>query len=85
MYLGLSPRKEESTMSETSPLEAQLEQVLSAHARREDREAALRATPRWRLRRRRYLKRSIRGRQEWEQAVREGLISSSGGRDKPPG
>ena len=73
-------------MSETSRVEALADEVLSAHAERERREEALQATPRWRFRRRRYLARSVRRRQEWEQAVRDGLVSSAGGQDEgaPP-
>ena len=58
-----------------------IDQVLSAHGRSKDREEALRATPRWRFRRRRHLKRSLRRRQQWEQAVREGLVSSANSDD----
>ncbi len=60
----------------------QVDQVLSARARSEDREEALQATPRWRFRRRRHLKRSLWRRQEWEQAVREGLVSSANSDDE---
>ena len=51
--------------------------VLSAHARSEEKEEELKATPRWRFRRRRHLERSLQRRQAWEQTVREGLISSA--------
>ena len=54
-----------------------LDQVLSAHARSEEKEEELRATPRWRFRRRRQLERSLERRQAWEETVREGLVSSA--------
>ena len=54
-----------------------VDQVLSAHARSEAKEEELRATPRWRFRRRRQLERSLQRRQAWEQTVRDGLVSSA--------
>ncbi len=54
-----------------------VDQVLSAHARSEAKEEELRATPRWRFRRRRHLERSLQRRQAWEQTVRDGLVSSA--------
>ena len=54
-----------------------VDQVLSAHARSEAKEEELRATPRWRFRRRRQLQRSLRRRQAWEQNVRDGLVASA--------
>jgi len=54
-----------------------VDQVLSAHARSEAKEEELKATPRWRFRRRRQLERSLQRRQAWEQNVRDGLVSSA--------
>jgi len=56
-------------------VDPRVDQVLSAHARSEAKEEELRATPRWRGRRRRQLERSLRRRQAWEENLREGLAS----------
>ena len=58
-------------------VDLRVDQVLSAHVRSEEKEEELRATPRWRFRRRRHLERSLQRRQAWEQTVREGLVSSA--------
>ena len=63
-------------------MDLRVNQVLSAHARSEEKEDELKATPRWRFRRRRHLERSLERRQAWEQTVREGLVSSAKGDPK---
>lgn len=64
-------------MSEISPIEALANEVLRVNAELERKEGALRATPWWRVRRRRRLVKSVQRRREWEQAVRDGLLSTA--------
>ena len=58
-------------------VDLRVDQVLSAHALSEAKEEELKATPRWRFRRRRHLERSLQRRQAWEETLREGLVSSA--------